>query len=68
MLKLYPGEDVIRQNPEDLDPDWWLDEGELTELPQIPMEEMEAETREHPEDQGRQELHPKPTLDIPRIT
>ena len=28
MLKLYQGEDVIRQNPEDLDPDQWLDEGE----------------------------------------
>ena len=44
-LKLYRGEDVIRQNPEDLDPDRWLDEGELTELPEIPKEEMDMETK-----------------------
>ena len=30
VLKLY--QVVIRQNPEDIDPDRWLDEGELTEL------------------------------------
>ena len=34
MLKLYRGEDVICQNPEDIDPDQWLDEGELAELPE----------------------------------
>ena len=46
VLKLYRGEDVIRQNPEDIDPDQWLDEGELTkadngsylEIPIIPEE------------------------------
>ena len=32
MLKLYRGEDVIHQNPEDIDQDQWLDEGELMEL------------------------------------
>ena len=31
VLKFYRGEDVICQNPEDIDPDQWLDEGELTE-------------------------------------
>ena len=41
MLKLYWGEDVMRQNPEDLDPDWYVDDGELTELPEIPLVELE---------------------------
>ena len=68
MLKLYRGEDVVCQNPEDLDLDRWLDEGELTELPDIPREETEVGTREQPEDQGRHELHPEPTLEIPMIT
>ena len=36
VLKLYQGEDVICQNPEDIDPERWLDEGELTELSEIP--------------------------------
>ena len=30
VLKLYRGEDLIRQNPEDVDPEGWLDERELT--------------------------------------
>ena len=34
VLKLYRGADVVQQEPEDLDPDRWLDEGELTELPE----------------------------------
>ena len=33
VLKLYCGEDVVRQEPEDIDPYRWLDEGELIELP-----------------------------------
>ena len=28
MLNLYHGEDVIQQDPEDIDPDQWLDKGE----------------------------------------
>ena len=39
----------------------------MTELPEKPKEETEAKTREQPEDQGRHELHPEPTLDIPMI-
>ena len=35
VLKLYRGEDVISQNPNDIDPNQWLDEGELTELLEI---------------------------------
>ena len=33
-MKLYR-EDVIHQNPEDKDPDHWLDEGELAELLEV---------------------------------
>ena len=35
VLKLYRGEDLVRQEPEDVDPDGWVDEGQLTELPDI---------------------------------
>ena len=38
VLKLYPGEDVVRQEPTDVDPDRWVDEGELKELPEISVE------------------------------
>ena len=41
LLKLYRVEDVIRQDPEDIDPDQWLDKGELTELPEAPLGEAE---------------------------
>ena len=41
VLKLYRGEDVICQDPEDIDPDRWFDEGELTELPEAPLGEAE---------------------------
>ena len=41
VLKLYRGEDVVRQNPEDIDPDRYADNGELTELPEIPLVELE---------------------------
>ena len=36
VLKLYRGEDVVRQNPDDVNPDKYTEEGELTELPEIP--------------------------------
>ena len=35
VLKLYCGEDVVRQEHDDVDPYRWIDEGELTELPQV---------------------------------
>ena len=35
VLKLYRREDVVRQEPKDVDPDRWVDKGELTELPEI---------------------------------
>ena len=36
-MKLYRGEDVVRQEPADVDSDRWTDEGELMELPEIPV-------------------------------
>ena len=36
----------------------------MTELPEVPREERKVGAREQPEDQGRHELHPEPTLDI----
>ena len=41
LLKLYRGEDLVRQNPNDVDPDQYAEEGELTELPEIPWRETE---------------------------
>ena len=35
-LKLYQGEDVERQNPDNVDPDHYAYEGDLTEVPEIP--------------------------------
>ena len=68
MLKLLWGEDIVQKNPEDLDSDHrWLDEGELTELTEVPREEMDVGARKQPEDQGRHELHPEPDLEIPFI-
>ena len=46
MLKLYRGEDIVSQEPADLDPDRWTDEGELTELPEIPVVDRERVFRE----------------------
>ena len=46
VLKLYRGEDVVCQNPEDVDLDQWLDEGELTELPVVPRMEATVGVRE----------------------
>ena len=51
VLKLYRGEEVVRQEPADIDPDRWIDEGELTELPEISVGERERvymETRPDP--------------------
>ena len=41
VVKLYHGEDVVRQNPEDVYPDRYADDGEFTELPEIPLGELE---------------------------
>ena len=62
ILELYRGEDMICQNPEDVDPDQWLDKGEPKELPEIPTEEAEVRVKEQSEDLGGPELYPEPNL------
>ena len=50
ILKLYWGEDMILQNPEDIDQDLWLDKEELSELLEIPLEEAEVRVQEPSEE------------------
>ena len=57
----------MRQNPEDIDPNKWTDEGELKELPEISLEERE---RVYPETgQGTKSpeipIEPEPEPDLP---
>ena len=65
VLKLYQGENVIHHNPKDLDSDRWLDEGELTKLPEIQIEEAKGRVRGQAEDSVELELYTEPDLDIP---
>ena len=64
-MKLYRREDVVRQAPADLDPDLWVDEGELTELPEIPVEEVIL--REPCLDPVNPEVINTPDTDVPMI-
>ena len=65
VLKLYFREDVIPQDPEDIDPDQRLDEGELMELPEVPLGEMEMRSWELSVDDRRGlEIPPEPDLEI----
>ena len=41
VLKLYLQEDVVRQEPGEVDPDKWIDEEELTELQEVSWGERE---------------------------
>ena len=69
VLKLYRGEDVVRQNPEDIDPDRYADNGELTELPEIPLVELERVQMEPvPEDVNPEintKIDPELSLQVP---
>ena len=67
MLKLYRGEDVVRQEPAEVDPDRWTDEGELTELPEIPIVDGERVFRETSMDLVNPEIIVGPDLEIPMI-
>ena len=64
MLKLYCGEDVVRQEPEDIDPDRWLDKGELMELQEASLRERERIYIEPLSDQRNSEISSKPALEI----
>ena len=68
LLILYSGEDVIHQNPEDIDLDQWLDEGELTELPEVHRTEAEERLGNEAEaPAGTSEADNGPYLEIPII-
>ena len=64
VLKLYCGEDVIHQDPEDIDPNQCLDEGELTELPEAPLGEAEMRSREPVVGRRDLEIPQEPELEI----
>ena len=65
VLKLYRGEDVVRQEPVDVDPDLWVDEVELTELGKKPVREVVL--REMYIDPVNLAVLVAPEVDIPMI-
>ena len=65
ILKLYRGEDVVRQTPADIDPDLWIDKGELTELPETPVGEVML--REPCLDPVNPEVMDTPDAEVPMI-
>ena len=67
VLKLFRGEDVVRQEPADIDPDRWVDEGELTELLEISVGDRERVFRETSADPVSLKMTTEPDLEIPRI-
>ena len=67
MLKLYRGEDVVCQEPADVDPDRWIDEGELTELPEIPVVDRERVLRKMWMDPVNPKIIAVPDLEVPMI-
>ena len=64
VLKLYHEKNGIQRDPEDIDPDQWLDKGELTELPEAPLGEVEMRSREPFLDLRSPEIPPEPELEI----
>ena len=67
VLKLYRGEDVVPQEPADVDPDPWMDEGELTKLPYIPVGDRDRVLRETCMDSVNPEVISVPDLEVPMI-
>ena len=65
VFKLYCGEDVVHQEPADVDPDLWMVEGELRELPEIPVEDEVL--RETCMDPVNPEVLATPDVNIPMI-
>ena len=56
---------MIFQNSKDIDPEGWLDKGELTELLEISWEEAEVRVREPSKDWNGPELYPEPEIKLP---
>ena len=67
VLKLYLGEEVVRQEPADVDPDTWIDEEELTELPEISVGKRERVYMETKPDPLNPDITAEPDLEIPMI-
>ena len=65
-MKLYPGEDVVHQAPAGIDPDLWTDEGELTELREIPVGDVVL--RETCTGPANPNVMATPDADIPMIS
>ena len=57
----------MQQELADVDPDKWIDEGELTELPEVSLGERERVYMETRPDPINPEITPKPDLEIPMI-
>ena len=68
VLKLYRGEDVVRQEPENVDPDGWVDKGELTELPEIPLRGRERVYTETEPGPRSPEIPAESTIDVQFIS
>ena len=64
MLKLYRREEVVRQEPVDVDPDQWADEGELTELPEIHLRGREKVYLETVPGPRSPEIPAEPIIDV----
>ena len=66
----YPGEeklvslDILKLYRGDIDSDRWLDKGELTELPEAPLGEVEMRSQEPSVDRRDLEIPPEPDLEI----
>ena len=67
VLKLYRGEDVVQQEPADVDPDGWVEEGELTELPEIPVGERDRLFMETRPDAVNLKVTVELDLEVPMI-
>ena len=64
VLKIYHGEDVVQQEPEDVYPDRWLEEGELTELLEASLRGRERIYMEPLSGQKNPEISAELALDI----
>ena len=67
VLQLYCGEDLVQQEPADVDSNRWVDEGELTELLEISVRDRERVFRETRPDPVNLEMTAKQDLEIPMI-
>ena len=67
VLKLYGGKDVVRQEPADLDLDGWVEKGELTDLPEIPVGEKDRLYLETRLDAVYLKVTAEPDLEVPMI-